>query len=264
MTPITSRQNPRIKQAAALRNRKQRDATGRTLIDGPRETLRAIAADVTIEQAFICPRFCHNEEATEAIAQLQAKEAELFEVTPEVFDRLAYGDRQDGIVCVAVTQLRTLAELKLPERPLIAVIEGVEKPGNLGAILRTADGAGVDAIVVCDPVIDLFSPNVIRASVGTIFKPNVVVAGVEETQAWLEELGVAIYAAKPDAGLDCYAAKMSSGTAIVLGNEASGLTTAWDVEGVIAVNLPMHGIADSLNVSATAAILFYEARRQRK
>lgn len=270
---ITSRHNPKVKQAAALRSRKQRDATGRTLIDGPRETLRALAAGVAVRQLFCCEQHFSTDEASQAIAAARSAGAELLEVSAEVFDKLNYGDRTDGVIAVGEAAARTLADLSLPSPPaatgpLIAVVERVEKPGNLGAILRTADGAGVDAIIAADPVIDLFNPNVIRASVGTVFKPNVAVASAEETLDWLTNLGVPeqrlpIYAARPDAAIDCFAADMAKGAAIVLGNEARGLTELWTTPSVTAVSLPMRGIADSLNVSTAAAVMFYEALRQR-
>ena len=259
---ITSRHNPKVKQAAALRSRRQRDSEGLTLIDGPRETLRALAAGVTVPQVFVCEQHCTNDEAREAIAGAEAASAERLDVTPEVFDKLNYGDRTDGVIAVGQVRVRSLADLRLPTKALVAVIEGVEKPGNLGAILRTADGAGVDAVVVADPVIDLFNPNVIRASVGTVFKPNIAVAPAAKTLPWLREQKLSLYATRPAAAIDCFAADFTTGAAIVLGNEALGLSDVWS-DGVTGLSLPMHGIADSLNVSTAAAVMFYEALRQR-
>jgi TrmH family RNA methyltransferase len=156
-----------------------------------------------------------------------------------------------------------LSQLELPTAPLIAVIESVEKPGNVGAILRSADGAGVDAVVIADPRTDLFNPNTIRASLGTVFDQNVCTASGEETLAWLRRLNVTAYAARPDAEQLYTQADYRRGAAIVLGSEAEGLSELWRGAGVAGIRLPMRGIADSLNVSATAAVLFYEAQRQR-
>lgn len=185
-------------------------------------------------------------------------------VNPFVFAKLAFGERDDGIVVVAEARKHRLADLQLPEKPLVAVLEGIEKPGNLGAILRSADAAGVDAVIAADGRTDLYNPNTIRASVGTVFAPNVCEATTSDTSAWLRERGVVIVAARPDADELYTEVDMRGGTAIVLGSEAAGLSPAWSGAGVTAVRLPMHGIADSLNVSTTAAVLFYEALRQRK
>ncbi|MEM6328719.1 MAG: TrmH family RNA methyltransferase [Planctomycetota bacterium] len=260
---ITSRHNPRVKQAAALRSRKARDARRQTLVHGPRETLRAIQAGAEVVEAYVCQELLRGADAAQAQAALQSSSADVMTTTPEVFERLAYGDRLDGVVSVVATPRRPLPGLGLPPRPVVAVVEGVEKPGNLGAVLRTADAAAVDAVVLADPVIDLFGPNVIRASVGAVFKPNTAVATTGETLAWLEGIGVPVYATRPDAA-ECYtAADFSAGAAIVLGAESTGLSDAWRVAPTRPIRLPMHGVADSLNLSATAAVLFYEALRQR-
>ncbi|MEM8866002.1 MAG: TrmH family RNA methyltransferase [Planctomycetota bacterium] len=262
-TTITSRQNPRVKQAAALRNRKSRDERQQTLVYGPRETLRAIEAGAEVLEAFLCSALLRGADADAAANAAREAAAEVYETTPEVFEKLAYGDRLDGMVSVIRTPQRTLAELTLGPQPLVAVIEGVEKPGNLGAVLRSADGAGFDAVVVADPVIDLFGPNVIRASTGAVFTKSVAVATVDQTLAWLRGSGAPIYATRPDATQPYTAADFSAGGVIVLGAEATGLTGAWHADDITPLCLPMHGVCDSLNLSATAAVLFYEALRQR-
>ena len=185
------------------------------------------------------------------------------EVTGEVFEKLAFGGRSDGVVVVAKTPERNLGVLELPLKPLIAVLEQLEKPGNVGAILRSADGAGVDAVIVVDPQTDLFNPNTIRASVGTVFSQQICTASAEQTLARLREWGVSLVAARPDAEKLYTEIDYTQGTAILLGSEAMGLTAAWQQDDATGVRLPMQGIADSLNVSTTAAVLFYEARRQR-
>jgi TrmH family RNA methyltransferase len=164
---------------------------------------------------------------------------------------------------VAQTPQVRVQDLRLPPRPIVAVLEGIEKPGNVGAILRSADAAGVDAVVVADGRTDLFNPNTIRASLGTVFRPNVCEATTADTIEWLRGQSVPIIAARPDAELIYTAVDLSGGGAIVLGSEAAGLTGAWNGTNVTPVRLPMHGLADSLNVSTAAAVLFYEVLRQR-
>ncbi|HXR27252.1 MAG TPA: TrmH family RNA methyltransferase, partial [Candidatus Baltobacteraceae bacterium] len=170
---------------------------------------------------------------------------------------------RDGIVAVARPPHRALADLALPPEPLVAVLEGVQKPGNVGAILRTADAAGLDAVVLADPATDLYNPNTIRASLGCIFSVPVAAAGTDEVLAWLRDLGLSVVVARVGAPRRYSDVDYRPGTAIVLGSEASGLTDRWSGPSVDAVRLPMAGLADSLSVSAAAAVLFYEARRQR-
>ncbi|WP_252850916.1 TrmH family RNA methyltransferase [Aeoliella straminimaris] len=260
---ITSRQNPRIKAVSALKNRSNREQQARTVVYGVRESQRALAAGANVVECLWCRDYFRTAEAETVVESLAAAGAESLEVAREAFDKLAYGDRQDGVVSVFETPRRTLAELQLPAQPLVAVLEGVEKPGNLGAVLRSADGAGLDAVVVVDPVIDLFNPNAIRASVAAVFQSSVVVATASEALAWLRANELAIWATRPDASQMYWDLDFKQSGAIVLGGEAEGLTEAWQASDVTPIALPMHGVADSLNVSVAAAVLFYEARRQR-
>lgn len=258
---ITSRQNARIKEAAKLRAARQRAKQDRFLIDGARAIGRALDAGVEILEVFVCPAVCTSEAARELVLRLA--EANCAEVTAAVFEKICFGERHDGLVVVAKTPERLIDQLVLPSQPLVAVLEGLEKPGNVGAILRTADGAGVDAVIVAGGGTDLFNPNTIRASLGTVFAHNVCTATVTETLAKLREWKLPIVATRPDAKLLYSAVDYRAGAAILLGSEAEGLSAEWDQSDVCGVSLPMQGIADSLNVSATAAILFYEAQRQR-
>jgi TrmH family RNA methyltransferase len=260
---ITSRHNPRVKDAAALRGRRERQRRRRILIDGAREISRAVAAGVRLVEAFVCVELCETDDARAAVSAVTASGAEVFDVIPFVYGKLQFGERDDGIIVVAETPRQRLAELRLPAEPLVAVLEGIEKPGNLGAILRSADAAGIDAVIVADGRTDLYNPNSIRASIGTVFRPNVCEATTTETIAWLKERGLRVIVARPDAETRYTDADFRGGVAIVLGSEAAGLSNAWSAADFTAVKLPMHGSADSLNVSATAAVLFYEARRQR-
>ncbi len=259
---ITSRQNVRIKEAAKLRAARQRTKQGRFLIDGIREIERALDVGIEIDEAFVCESLCTSEAAKELGRRLMP--ANHADVTAEVFEKLCFGERNEGVVVVAKTPARTLEQLTLPAKPLVAVLEGLEKPGNVGAILRTADGAGVDAVIVAGGGTDLFNPNTIRASLGTVFARKVCVATVAETIAKLREWRLPIVATRPDAKPLYTELDYREGAAIVLGSEAKGLSTDWKQQDVRGVRLPMQGIADSLNVSATAAILFYEAQRQRE
>ena len=260
---ITSRQNSRIKEAAKLRTARQRSRQGRFLIDGAREIVRALDSKITAVEAFYCPSLCTLDDAQTAIQKLKSSQALIAEVTPEVFEKLAFGDRHDGIVLVAQTPTRDLNQLKLPAQPLVAVLEGLEKPGNVGAILRTADGAGLDAVLIADGNTDLFNPNTIRASLGTVFTNHVYSATNEEVAAKLQKWKIPLFAARPAADQNYTSVDYSNGAAILLGSEAHGLSSFWNQKNTTGIQLPMHGIADSLNVSATAAVLFYEANRQR-
>jgi TrmH family RNA methyltransferase len=260
---ITSRQNQRVKQAVLLRQHKWRQRTRQFLVDGAREIARALAAGVESHRAFVCRERCQSTDAADAIALLTGNSTELLQVTPEVFEKLAYGDRNDGIVLVAAIPQRTLEDLRLAPGAFVVVVEGVEKPGNLGAILRTADAAGVDAVVIADGRTDLFNPNTIRASLGTVFGEHIFSAESAAVCAWLKRERLQILAACPTAKQTVFEIDMRGPVAVVLGNEAEGLSPIWSSSEMTSVRLPMCGIADSLNVSATAAIIFYEAYRQR-
>ncbi|HVM30436.1 MAG TPA: RNA methyltransferase [Candidatus Limnocylindrales bacterium] len=261
---ISSAANPRLKAALRLRDRRDRERSGLTIVDGARETLRALAGGATPREGFVSVASCADDECRAALAQLEQAGVPVHDLGPAAFARLAYGDRLDGIIAVAEIPGHALGDLSLPPEPLIGVIEGVEKPGNLGAILRTADGAGVDAVVVADPGTDLFNPNVIRASLGTVFSVPVAVASSGDVIAWLREQGVRIIAARVQASVDYTQADYRGAVAIALGSEARGLSDPWAELAHVSVHLPMNGVADSLNVSATAAVLFYEAVRQRR
>lgn len=261
---ITSLQNPRVKQAGKLRQGRQRQKQGRLLIDGLRELNRALDAGVSIEEAFVAPLVGAGSDAARTIDRLRAGGAAVFEVTPDVYERLAYGERLEGIVAVAHTPRRQLQDISLSAHPLIAVVDRIEKPGNLGAILRSADAAGVDAVIASDAPGDLYSPNAIRASLGTIFTIKLCTATADEAITWLTESKVTVYAAQPDASREYTEADFRGPTAIVLGSEALGLSPQWAAARVTPIRLPMLGRADSLNVSTAAAVLFYEALRQRR
>jgi TrmH family RNA methyltransferase len=260
---ITSRQNPRVKNAVRLRSRRERQRVERFLIDGAREIERALRAGIRCVEAFVCQELCGSAECREAVEALRRADVELLSVSTGVYGKLAFGEREEGVVAVAEAPRRQWADLQLGAQPIVAVLEGLEKPGNVGAILRSADAADVDAVILADARSDLYNPNTIRASLGTVFRSNVLEARTAEAMEWLSSRKLPIIAARPDAKTLYTEVDLRNGAAIVLGSEADGLTDAWQGPHVTAVRLPMLGMADSLNVSTTAAILFYEALRQR-
>ncbi len=263
MSLIISLQNQRVKDAVKLRDRRQREKQGRIIIDGAREIGHALGAGVEVVEAFICESLCSAPESQEVLRRLGKTSATLHQVTPAVFAKLAFGDRDDGVLAVARTPHAQLSDLRLPPVPLIVVLEGIEKPGNIGAVLRSADAAGLSAVIVADAGTDLYNPNTIRASIGMIFKVPVCVASSREASDWLRTRGIKVYATRVDAPRAYTDVDFTQPAAIVLGSEANGLSAAWDTSQVTAIKLPMRGAADSLNVSAAAAVLFYEALRQR-
>jgi len=260
---LASPSNPRIKAAARLRDRRGRDASGLTLVDGARELRRALASGIEVVEAFVCEPLLAGEDARAALDALRARGATVTTTSEAAFAKLAFGDRAEGLVAVVRTPSLALDDLRPPADPLILVIDAVEKPGNVGAVLRSADGAGVDAVIAASPRTDLANPNVIRASAGTFFAVPMAAAPSDEVRSWLREQGVRVVAARVDGALAYTDADLTGPLAIVVGSEAEGLTDAWGAADIEAIRLPMLGIADSLNVSVSAAILAYEARRQR-
>jgi TrmH family RNA methyltransferase len=263
MPIITSLHNPRVKDVVRLRNRRYRQAQGRILIEGVRELGRAIAGGVRLQEVFLCEPLCRSRESQDLVNRLPQTGAEVLPVAEPVFEKLAFGQRAEGVLAVAEMPQPNLRGLELPAQPLLAVLEGVEKPGNVGAVLRSADAAGLSALLVADPRTDLWNPNTIRASLGTIFTLAVCQATAQDVLAWLRQQRLQILAARVDGAVPYTQPDYRRPTAVVLGSEAAGLTPLWSAEDIQAVRLPMLGSADSLNVSAAAAVLFYEARRQR-
>jgi RNA methyltransferase, TrmH family len=290
MSIITSLQNPHVKDAARLRDRRHREKQGRILIDGARELERAIRAGVKMVEVFVCEPLCRSGESQRLLAALPQCGGEVLPISEPVFEKLAFGQRAEGVLGVAEMPRHTLSSLVLAARPpsavpgpshsrgrlcyageqvsgpfspLVAVLEGVEKPGNVGAVVRSADAAGVSAVILADPRTDIYNPNAIRASLGAIFTIPVCAAASGDVLAWLREHRCTILAARVDGSVPYTEVDYRGPTAIVLGSEAAGLSATWTGDDIKAIRLPMLGVADSLNVSATAAVLFYEALRQR-
>jgi TrmH family RNA methyltransferase len=261
---IRSLHNTRVKQAVRLRHRRGRQQQGRMLIDGWRELQRALSAGFDVAEVFVCPELLGDERAHAIHTLLRQRGLEELTVTSSVYERLAYGQRSEGVVGVARTPRTALADLAFKPGALVAVLEGVEKPGNIGAVVRSADGAGVSALILADGGTDLYNPNAIRASAGAIFAMPMCAATGLAALDWLRSHRIKIVAARVDGAVDYSAVSYRDASAIALGSETRGLTPLWSGPQVTSVKLPMCGSGDSLNVSAAAAILFYEALRQRR
>lgn len=259
---ITSLDNDRVKEVVHLRDRHYRDKSQLFLIEGYRETLRALDGQVAIQRLFICPELFlgENEEAL-----IRRCKGQIIETSSKVFHKMSYRDRPDGLIAVAKQERKELSSLEklLPENPLLVVAEAIEKPGNLGTILRSADAAGCHAVIVCNKCTDIFNPNVVRASVGTLFTVPVVEATSEETLKWLKEHNINILAAMPQATALYTNVDMLKGVAIAVGTEQLGLSDLMKKEASLQVRIPMLGTADSLNVAMATTLILYEAVRQR-
>ena len=264
---LSSPQNPRIKQLLRLQQKSaERRALGLTLVEGLRELTIAVEAGVAVATIYICPELAGETGLADLNTLFVGRPnaPELFEVTRPVFEKVAYREGSDGLLAVLHTPARTLADLRLPENPLVIVLEAVEKPGNLGAILRTADAAPVDAVLIGDPRTDLFNPNVIRASIGCVFTVPTVAAPVADILVFLEEKGIRTYAAALAPEAKPYTEYDFRGpTALVMGTEADGLSPQMREACDETVIIPMMGRIDSLNVSVATAVLTFEAVRQR-
>lgn len=261
--PVTSVHNERVKHAIRLRDRRDRDREGLLLIEGYRETFRALAGGWRPVTLFCCRTLFLGTNEDALIEQCRAAGADVLDCSETVFRKLSYRDRPDGLLAVARQKRIGLADLALPADPLLLVMEQVEKPGNLGTMLRSADAAGADAVIVCDPCTDVFNPNAVRSSVGALFLLPVAVASTGETIAWLRARGIRMLAATPAAARNHFECDMVRGTAIIVGAEQYGLSAEWLAEADERVVIPMRGRCDSLNVASAATILLYEAVRQR-
>ena len=258
---ITSAQNLKVKLLLQLQQKSsERRKAGLFVVEGRRELMHCLEAGFEVDTVFCCPEV---ETGVEPMPTLPAG-VRMFEVSKEVYEKIAYRGSTEGVVAEVKTRQLTLEGLQLPEQPLVVVLERVEKPGNLGAILRSADAAGVDAVIVCDPLTDLYNPNLIRSSVGGIFSVPCVACTSEECICFLKSRDIQILTAQLQDSSLYYDTDMRRATAIVMGTEATGLTDQWRVAADAHIRIPMLGQIDSLNVSVSAAILMYEAVRQRQ
>ncbi len=264
ITPITSLQNPRLKDLVRLQKRPYRDERGVIVVEGYREVKRMLDNARRPIALFFSPSFYQGENEPEIVRRCAEAGAELFECSAEAFQKVAYRDRPEGLIALTPQVHRRLDEVQPPDRPLVLVAEAIEKPGNLGSLLRSADAAGVHAVIVCDRCTDIHNPNVVRSSIGTLFSVPVVEATSEEALAWLRARGIRILAATPHAEREYTACDMTQGIALVVGTEKFGLSDRWMSEADERVRIPMLGQIDSLNVAAATTLLLYEAVRQRR
>lgn len=258
---ITSAQNQKIKTLLELQEKsKARRKEGLFVVEGRRELLHCMEAGYEPHAVFFCPEILSEEDFKEISEKCRCG---FFEISRQLYDKVAYRGGTEGVIAELRCKDMGLENLTLKENPLVVVLESVEKPGNLGAVLRSADASGVDAVIVCDPLTDMYNPNLIRSSIGAIFTVPVAVASSEDTIRWLKAKGIRIYTAQLQDSEWYYDTDMKAGTAIVMGTEATGLTDVWRKAADAHIRIPMLGRLDSLNVSVSAAILMFEAVRQR-
>ncbi|MFH0892165.1 MAG: RNA methyltransferase [Candidatus Falkowbacteria bacterium] len=253
---ITSAQNPKIKEVIKLRKAGKRREEDLIIVEGKKETEMALAAGLKPEAFFFCPEY--------GMPPVFPAGIELFETTPEIFKKISLRENPDGWLMLARPGYLKLGEVRLSGNPLVIILETVEKPGNLGAILRTADAAGADAVIVTDPKTDIYNPNVIRASRGTVFAVQTAVSSANEVMHWLRKNKINILAAAPETDMFYTEPDYRGPTAIVIGAEHEGLSETWFKAADKKIKIPMKGKIDSLNASVSAAIIVYEAVRQRE
>lgn len=254
---ITSVQNPKIKKLVALQQKSsERRESGLFAVEGLRELQHCREGGYQVEALFWCPEILPDLYGAD-------KDTRVFQVTPQVYSKIALRDSTEGVVAEVRTKERSLEGLETGSNPLIMVMESVEKPGNLGAILRSADAAKADAVLICDPLTDIYNPNLIRASIGAVFTVPTVACSSQEAIKWLKSKNIRILTAQLQDSSLYYDCDMKCGTAIVMGTESTGLSDLWREAADAHIRIPMLGRLDSLNVSVSAAILLFEAVRQR-
>lgn len=260
---ITSLQNPRVKQLVKLRDRRPRDEAGVFMVEGYRQICRALEKKVALQELYFCPDWYLGENEPALIAEAEAAGALLIELSKEAFAKVAYRERPDGLLAVAPQWQRSLDDLSLGASPFLLVVEAIEKPGNLGTILRSADAAGCDGVIVCDPVTDIFNPNVVRASTGVLFSVPLVVSESQQVHAWLKAKGIRTAATTPHTDNIYTQTDLCGPLAVIMGSEQYGLSEFWMKHSDVLVRIPMAGQADSLNVAMATIITLFEAVRQR-
>lgn len=256
---ISSTHNPKIKSLLALEKPRERRKQQLFVIEGKKEIGLALEAGYKIGNLF----FCEDIISLDELNSLRVSEKFLIRVTKEVFDKIAIRENSGGVIAVAEMKPHKLNQITLSKNPLVLVLESVEKPGNLGAILRTADAAGIDAVIICDPQTDFYNPNVIRSSIGCVFSVPVASASSEETIHWLQEKNISIYCTYLKASHHYHLMDYTKPSAIVMGTEASGLSDIWVTKSTANIIIPMGGKIDSMNVSTATAVVVFEAKRQR-
>ncbi|MDQ8180891.1 RNA methyltransferase [Pelagicoccus sp. SDUM812005] len=260
---ITSLQNPRVKNLVKLRDRRARNQQGVFIAEGYRAISRAMEKDVIPQEVYFCPDCFLGENEEGLLAQARSRGAALFELSKHAFEKVAYRDRPEGLLAVIEQWNYTLDELTLSDPPFLLIVESIEKPGNLGTILRSADAAGVDAVICCDSVTDLFNPNAVRSSTGVLFSMPTVSASTDEVIEWIRAKGIRTAATTPHTDIVYTDTDLRGPLAIVMGSEQFGLSEKWLTHCDTKVLIPMAGQADSLNVAMATLITLFEAVRQR-
>lgn len=260
---ITSKQNAKIKSLANLRRRREREREGLTLVDGFEELSCALDAGVVIRSLYYCPELMGGDDQRARLQELLQTGVEAYELSRDVFEKAAYREGPDGWLAVVPAPKTGLDQLKLKQNPLLLIIEAVEKPGNIGAMLRTADAAGVDAVISVSSVTDWGNPNIIRASKGALFSVPVADAEPQQMIDWLRERSIAVIASTPDTTKLYTEPDLTGGVALTVGSEKYGHTKLWLDSATTKVRIPMFGKVNSLNVATSAALLVYESVRQR-
>lgn len=258
---ISSLQNPSVKNLVKLNKARERKSQNLFVIEGARELSLALAGDYSIKEVYVCKELFATSRYTTVLEGFPSEK--IIHISEQVFEKVAYRTSSDGIVALACPKSHKLSNLKLSNNPFIVILESVEKPGNLGAILRSADAAAVDAVIVCDPQTDVYNPNVIRSSVGGLFTVQTAVSSSTEAMEWLQENEIKSFAAELEAAEFYQDVDFRGPSAIVMGTEAEGLTDVWLKFATQRVKIPMRGKIDSLNVSVSTAVLTFEAMRQR-
>jgi TrmH family RNA methyltransferase len=261
---IQSRQNPRVQALARLRDRAEREARGLFLVEGLRELSRALERQVAVTEVYFCPAMFRGSEAAELVTRSRLAGLACCELGEAAFEKVSGREGPDGLLGVAKIWQRALTDLKLTAAPLLLVAESVEKPGNLGALLRTADSAGCDALIICDPITDIFNPNVVRSSQGALFSMPVAVGTSAEVVAWMKAQGIQSLATTPAATKSFWDVDMRRPSALLLGSEKDGLSDFMLSAANEKISIPQAGLSDSLNVSMAAGIVLFEAVRQRR
>jgi RNA methyltransferase, TrmH family len=256
---ITSTQNPKVKNLIALEKPRERRKQCLFVVEGKKEIGMAIQAGYKIGNLFFCEDLITRQE----LASLETDDKLLIPVSKDVFDKIAVRENSGGVLAVAEQKTHRLADLKLSKAPLVLILESVEKPGNLGAILRTADAAGVDAVIISDPQTDFYNPNVIRSSIGCVFTVPIASADSAETIEWLKINNISIFCTYLKASKPYHEIDYTIPSAIVMGTEATGLSETWVKASTANIIIPMSGVIDSMNVSTAAAVVVFEAKRQR-
>lgn len=260
---ITSMTNPRVKQLVKLRTRRARDETGTFLVEGFRELTRAVDAGISIRQLYYCPDLFLGTNESTLIERAATGGAEVIELGADAFRKASYRDRPEGLLGLADQFPTGLEALRVSADPLILVVEAIEKPGNLGTMLRTADAAGADAVIVCDPTTDPFNPNVVRASLGCLFLVPLAISSTSSTLPWLADRSIRAFATSPAGSTLYWHADLAGPAAIAVGSEQYGLSEEWLRQSDEQICIPMAGTVDSLNAAMSAGIVLFEAVRQR-